>query len=144
MAPTINRLIWSSGSEPALTLSWGQRHSTDVETESLKQLIRDVLQEESSFGYVDLAPRWSGGKMVLHPHDESLQAKEIPIDTFFHKIVMVRDKLRVMEQKVNSSKLSDAEKVELQQYITKVYGSLTTFNVLFRDKDDQFRGSSKG
>ncbi len=115
-----------------------------METESLKQIIRDVLQEESSFGYVDLAPRWSGGKIVLHPQDESLQSKEIPIDTFFHKIVMIRDKLRVMEQKVNSSKLSDAEKVELQQYITKVYGSLTTFNVLFRDKEEQFRGSSKG
>ena len=115
-----------------------------METESLKQIIRDVLQEESSFGYVDFAPRWSGGKIVLHPQDESLQSKEIPIDTFFHKIVMIRDKLRVMEQKVNSSKLSDAEKVELQQYITKVYGSLTTFNVLFRDKEEQFRGSSKG
>jgi len=112
-----------------------------VETEVLKQIVREVLEEENSFGIVPLAKRWDGGKMVLHPQDESLQSKEIPIESFFHKIVMVRDKLRVLEQKVNSSKLSDSEKVDLQQYITKVYGSLTSFNVLFQDKADQFTGS---
>jgi len=90
---------------------------------------------------IDLADKWKGGQMILKPGAENLQDKSIPIDTFFHKIVMVRDRLRVMEQKINTSKgLSDAEKVELQQYITRIYGSLTTFNILFADKEDQFVG----
>ena len=79
--------------------------------------------------------------MILQPEDSSLQSKEIPIETFFHKIVMVRDRLRVMEQRINSSKgLNDEEKVNLQQYITRIYGSLTTFNVLFKNKENQFQG----
>ena len=93
---------------------------------------------------VPLGDKWDNGTMVLKPEDDSLQSKVIPIDTFFHKIVMVRDRLRVMEQRINSSKgLSDEEKVNLQQYITRIYGSLTTFNVLFKYKDDQFRGEKK-
>jgi hypothetical protein len=80
--------------------------------------------------------------MILQPGDTSLKSKEIPIDTFFHKIVMVRDRLRVMEQRINSSKLTDEEKVSLQQYITRIYGSLTSFNVLFKYKDDHFKGDS--
>ena len=92
---------------------------------------------------VKLGDRWTGGKVLLQPADESMAAKEIPAETFFHKIVMVRDKLRVLEQQVNSHKKLEAEdRVHLQQYITKAYGSLTTFNVLFKYKDDQFRGSS--
>ena len=79
--------------------------------------------------------------MVLYPGDEGLKEKELPIETFFHKIVMIRDRIRVMEQRINSSKnLSDEEKINLQQYITRVYGSLTTFNVLFRYKEDSFVG----
>ena len=113
-----------------------------MDREELKRVVREVLEDESGFGLAPIAERWSGGKLILQPRDPSLQAKEVPLDTFFHKIVMVRDKLRVLEQKVNAStKLSDAEKVDIQQYITKVYGSLTTFNVLFKTKDDQFVGA---
>ena len=92
---------------------------------------------------IELGDKWTDGKLILQPGREDLQTKEMPIDTFFHKIVMVRDRLRVMEQRVNSSEnLSDEEKVNLQQYITRIYGSLTSFNVLFKSKDDHFKGSS--
>ena len=94
---------------------------------------------------VKIADRWKDGTLVLQPGSHDLASKEIPIDTFFHKIVMVRDRLRVMEQKINAHKgLDDADKVELQQYITRIYGSLTTFNVLFRDKEDNFVGERTG
>jgi len=91
---------------------------------------------------VDLGSKWDGGSLILKPGDDGLKSKEMPIDNFFHKIVMVRDRLRVMEQRINSSGLTDEEKVNLQQYITRIYGSLTSFNVLFAHKEDHFSGSS--
>ncbi|MEW5768690.1 MAG: hypothetical protein AB1797_13950 [bacterium] len=106
----------------------------------LKHCIREVLMEEAGFGDVRLADKWVGGEIVLVTKDPSLQEKRMPINAFFHKVVLVREKLRVMEQRINSSSLSDAEKVQLQQYITKIYGSLTTFNILFKDQKDKFVG----
>jgi len=92
---------------------------------------------------VYISDKWRGGTLVLEPKDTTLSVKEIPIDTFFHKIVMVRDRLRVLEQNINSNKtLADDEKVNLQQYITRIYGSLTTFNVLFKNKEDHFVGDA--
>ena len=90
---------------------------------------------------VPLGDRWLKGTMILQPADKTLKPKEIPIEDFFHKVVMLRDRLRVLEQNVNSSKtLSDEEKVNIQQYITRCYGSLTTFNVLFKNKEQWFVG----
>ncbi|WP_321827574.1 hypothetical protein [Maribacter dokdonensis] len=94
---------------------------------------------------VAIADKWKGGNLILEPGEAGLSNKEIPINTFFHKIVMVRDRIRVMEQKINSSKnLDDQEKIDLQQYITRIYGSLTTFNVLFKAKSDHFVGDKGG
>lgn len=108
----------------------------DVER-SLTQILKkwsDVTE------VVPIADKWKGGKMIMEPGQAGVQGKEVPIDTFFNKIIMVRDRLRVMEQKVNASNLGDNEKVELQQYITRIYGSLTTFNVLFKSQTDYFVG----
>lgn len=105
-----------------------------------KSLIRVLRRFSDVQETVPLGQKWAGGRMVMYPGDTSLKEKEIPIDGFFHKIVMVRDRLRVLEQRVNSSNMSDEDKVNIQQYITRIYGSLTTFNVLFKDKEDYFVG----
>jgi hypothetical protein len=105
-----------------------------------KSLIRVLTRFSDIQQTVHIGQKWTGGKMVLYPGDKSLKEKEIPIETFFHKIVMIRDRVRVMEQRINASNLTDEEKVDLEQYITRIYGSLTTFNVLFKNKEDQFTG----
>ncbi|MGG8495326.1 hypothetical protein ACQY1Q_02820 [Tenacibaculum sp. TC6] len=117
----------------------------EVDTVSFYEVessLRKILKEWSDITeIVPIADKFKGGKLIIEPADATLASKEIPIDTFFHKIVMVRDRIRVMEQKINASKtLEDQDKVELQQYITRIYGSLTTFNVLFKLKSDQFVG----
>jgi hypothetical protein len=108
----------------------------------IEQALENILDQRlHEMQLVPMANKWNNGMMILKPMDTSLQPKEIPIETFFHKIVMVRDRLRLIEQKVNASKaLTDEEKVDMQQYITAVYGSLTTFNVLFKETHHQFKG----
>lgn len=112
----------------------------------VEKSLRDILRKWNGISeIVPIADKWKGGTMVLHPNDKNLASKEISIDSFFHKIVMLRDRLRVMEQKINASKeLVDQEKVDLQQYITRCYGSLTTFNIMFRNSSQQFKGESSG
>lgn len=116
----------------------------DVDTVSFYEVeksLKEILKKWSDVSEViTIADKWKGGKLIMEPSDTNLQNKELPIDTFFHKITMVRDRLRVMEQKINSSNLEEQEKVDLQQYITRSYGSLTSFNVLFKLKSQQFVG----
>ncbi|MBK6282348.1 MAG: hypothetical protein IPF54_06465 [Draconibacterium sp.] len=114
-----------------------------ISVKELEKVITYVLDQYASLNeVVPLGERWIGGTMTLQPANLSLQPKEIPIETFFHKIVMLRDRLRVLEQNINShSVLTDEEKVDLQQYITRIYGSLTTFNILFSEKEHYFVGA---
>ena len=113
----------------------------EVEEDQLKVLVRSVLNEEFQCDSAKIGEKWIGGKLVLKPGKAGLQEKEVPIDAFFHKIVMLRDRLRVLEQQINSNeKLSETEKIQFQQYITRCYGTLTTFNILFKDQHDQFTG----
>lgn len=117
--------------------------SSEIETlsEVEKSLLGILRKWADVQEIVPLGDRWIKGTIILKPFDQKLQPKEIPIDAFFHKIVMLRDRLRVLEQNINSHpKLSDEDKINLQQYITRIYGTLTTFNILFRDKDHQFVG----
>lgn len=109
-------------------------------TNAEKALIKILKNYNALKEEVPLGDRWLGGTLILKPEDENLKPKEMEIDAFFHKIVMVRDRLRVMEQRINSSSMTDEEKVNLQQYITRIYGSLTSFNVLFKYKEDSFKG----
>jgi hypothetical protein len=114
---------------------------TTTGPEDLERLLRRVLREELGLTPAPIAPRWAGGDLVLRPGRPGVQEKAWPIETFFHKLVMVRNRLRVLEQQVNGAEVPEALKVRLQGYITACYGTLTSFNVLFEDESDRFRGS---
>jgi len=118
-----------------------QKHGINVK--EIEMMLKYVLDRFNGLEYkVELGNKWNGGVMFLQPANKDLKPKEIPIEVFFHKIVMMRDRLRVLEQNINShTGLSDEEKINLQQYITRCYGTMTTFNVLFDDKEDFFVGS---
>jgi hypothetical protein len=113
----------------------------DMDADQFRRVLSEVIRDELGVGEVEMAGKWMGGEMILKPGKEGLQEKRIPIEGLFHKIVLMRDKLRVLEQRINSHpKLGDDEKVQLQQYVTGCYGTLTTFNVLFADRENQFVG----
>jgi hypothetical protein len=107
----------------------------------LEMLLRRVIREEAGLTAVAPADKWRGGSLVLRPGKPGVQEKSWPIETFFHKVVMLRNRLRTLEQQVNASALPDDQKVKLQSYISGCYGSLTSFNVLFADEEDQFKGT---
>jgi hypothetical protein len=139
----------SSGSDVATEMPFvspretsGASMSVNASEVDLELLLRRVIREESGLTSVTPADKWIGGDVVLRPGRDGLQEKVIPIETFFHKVVMVRNKLRVLEQQVNSSDLTDQAKAKIHGYITACYGSLTSFNVLFADEDDRFKGSA--
>ena len=114
---------------------------SDGTSGDLEMLLRRVIREETGLTPAVPAEKWRGGTLVLRPGAEGLQEKSWPIETFFHKVVMLRNRLRTLEQQVNAADLPDDAKVKLQSYVSGCYGSLTSFNVLFADKDDQFKGS---
>ena len=113
-------------------------------SEALEALLRRVIREETGLTPVQLADKWRGGELVLKPGKPGVQDKALPIETFFHKIVMLRNRLRTLEQQVNASDLPDDQKLKLQGYVTGCYGSLTSFNVLFADEADRFVGQASG
>jgi hypothetical protein len=108
----------------------------------LEMMLRRIIREESGLTPVPIAEKWKGGEMLLRPGKEGLQEKAWPIETFFHKVVMLRNRLRVLEQQINGADIPEELKVKLQGYITGCYGSLTSFNILFSEEEDRFQGSS--
>jgi hypothetical protein len=129
--------------EPTATLSQLEMPLANLIRDTAHAMVEALGLEKQDALVEGLAVRWQKGTLFMQPADTSLQPKEVSLETFFHKIVMIRNNLRVLEQKVNASdKLSDADKFDLQQYITRCYGSLTTFNILFKNKNDQFRTSA--
>jgi hypothetical protein len=115
--------------------------STSSDSMDIELLLRRVIREEIGLTPVAPSAKWRGGQIVLRPGNAELQEKTLPIETFFHKIVMLRNRLRTLEQQVNSMEMPEDAKVKLQSYITGCYGSLTSFNILFAEEDDKFRGT---
>jgi hypothetical protein len=143
-APAASARRTPSGAAPFPIVSDRERTApamTPADTDDLELLLRRIIREESGISPVVPAEKWRGGTLVLRPGTPGLQEKSWPIETFFHKVVMLRNRLRTLEQQVNASDLPDDVKVKLQIYISGCYGSLTSFNVLFADEDDQFKGS---
>ena len=126
--------------EPTATLSELEMPLAKLIHDTAQAVVEALGLEQQDTLVEGLASRWQKGTLVMQSADSSLQPKEVPLETFFHKIVMIRNNLRVLEQKINASdKLTEADKFDLQQYITRCYGSLTTFNILFKNKEEQFR-----
>lgn len=109
----------------------------------LELLLRRIIREETGLTPVPVAEKWRGGEMILRPGNPNLQEKKWPVETFFHKIVMLRNRLRVLEQQINGMEAAEDLKIKLQSYITGCYGTLTSFNILFSDEEDRFQGSSE-
>ncbi len=129
--------------EPSVSVTGLEQPLQQFIEATIETVIDRMGYEKPQAVVEQLGVRWHKGRAVLHPADPTLQTKEVPLEVFFHKLVGLRNQLRVLEQKVNSHpNLTDGEKVEMQQYVTRCYGSLTTFNLLFKNKEDQF--SSKG
>ena len=135
----------SSPAAPALALVSDRERTAPPmsldQSADLELLLRRIIREEAGVTTVIPAPKWRGGTLVLRPGTPGLQEKSWPIESFFHKVVMLRNRLRTLEQQVNASELPDDVKVKLQAYVSGCYGSLTSFNVLFADEADQFKGS---
>jgi hypothetical protein len=130
--------------EPGMSVSGLEQPLNQFVESILEKVIERLGLEKPDAVVTELGVRWQNGKMVLHPSDPTLQTKEVPLDVLFHKIVGVRNQLRVLEQKINShAVLTDADKVEIQQYISRCYGSLTTFNLLFKTKEGQFSSKAE-
>ena len=130
--------------EPSVAVSGLEIPLGQFVASAIEDVIARLGYEKPDAVVDQLGVRWHKGKMVLHPSDTTLQTKEVPLEVFFHKLVGVRNQLRVLEQKINAhTVLTDGDKVEMQQYVTRCYGSLTTFNLLFKDKDGQFSSKSE-
>jgi len=130
--------------EPAASLSGLEIPLKQFVDQTVETVLTRLGYEKPDAVVSQLGVRWHKGRLVMHPADPTLQTKEVPLEMFFHKIVGVRNQLRVLEQKINShAALSDGDKVEMQQYISRCHGSLTTFNVLFKTKEDQFSSKSE-
>jgi hypothetical protein len=139
-SPRVVRLPQAPGERRSITIDLPEE-LLDMNADEFREVLREVIRDELGVADVELGGRWQGGEVILKPGKEGTQEKRIPIEALFAKIVMIRDKLRVLEQKINSNgKLTAEEKIQMQQYVTGCYGSLTTFNVLFANKGDLFVG----